>query len=93
MGQPGPEEDPDEGVGKFYLIFRFKAERASQKEFLSRFGFLKLCLGATLFLSLFLLVISFLAYSELHFKLFLATGLFAMFLSFVWLLGIIAIFR
>jgi len=46
-----------------------------------------------LFLSLFLLVISFLAYSELHFKLFLATGLFSMFLSFVWLLGIIAIFK
>jgi hypothetical protein len=34
-----------------------------------------------------------LAYSELHFKLFLATGLFAMFLSFVWLLGIISIFK
>lgn len=54
---------------------------------------LKLLLGAILFLTLFLTVISWVAFGETRFPIFTYVGSVSLFLNLLWLIAIVAIFK
>jgi hypothetical protein len=64
-----------------------------QKEFLISFGSLKLCLGMILFFSLFLTCIAWVGYAQTGFHVLMMVGTVSLLLNFLWLVGIIAIFK